>query len=82
MAPRHPIDVTNSSSVKQNPLDFVWTLLNSDLVAGYFFRDENGRSLKLDFYTVQYRCQERMWLCARTHKTRCLAQRDTAVRRA
>ena len=80
---RCPIDVTNSRSVKRNPLDIVWIHPPSNLVTGYFFfRDESGRSLKLAFYTVQYRCQARMWLYTLTHKPRCLAQRDTAVRRA
>jgi len=54
MALRCPINVTNSSTVKQNPLDIIYTRPRSDLLTGYFFRAESGRSLKLAFYTVQY----------------------------
>ena len=47
-----------------------------------YFQDENGRNLKLAFYTVQLGSQARMWLCALNHNPRCLAQRYTALTRS
>ena len=80
---RRPMDVKISSSVKQNPLDVVWTHPPPDLPQGTFLRDISGRRLKLDFYTFQYRCQARMWLCAFTHNASVpCTERDTAVTRA